>query len=72
MVLENALAKIRGKRCELKITQDEMAKRLGITRKTYNHKENGSSEFTFKEVLAICSIFKCSFSDIFLSNEVSK
>lgn len=67
MILENAIAKIRGKRCELKITQQEMADRLGITLKTYSFKETGKSDFTFSEILAICTIFNCTFDEIFLS-----
>ena len=67
MILENALAKIRGKRCELKLTQRDMADKLGITLKTYSFKEAGKSEFTFTEILEICSIFECTFNDIFLN-----
>lgn len=66
MIIESALAKIRGKRCELKLTQQDMANKLGITLKTYCFKEKGTSDFTLKEVVELCKIFNCTLNDIFL------
>lgn len=66
MILENALAKIRGKRCELKMSQRELAERIGISQKSYSQKENGIHDFTLTELFQMCTIFKCSISDIFL------
>ena len=64
---QQVLDKIRGKRNELRMTQEEIALRLGMTQKTYNLKENGKTEFTLEELLCIMSIFGWKFSDIFLS-----
>ena len=61
------LNKIRGKRTEKRITQEEMATKLGITQKTYNLKENGKTEFTIEEVATLLNILGCSFNDIFLA-----
>lgn len=58
--------KIRGKRSELHLSQEDVAKELSITVKTYNLKENGKSEFTLEEVRKILKLFNCNFEDIFL------
>ncbi len=58
--------KIRGKRCELHLSQEDVAKELSITVKTYNLKENGKSEFTLEEVRKLLKLFNCNFEDIFL------
>ena len=62
--------KIRGKRCELKISQREMAEKLGIAGPTYTKKENGQTDFTLEEAKKLCQLFNCKFEDIFL-NELS-
>lgn len=58
--------KIRGKRSELHLSQEDVAKELSITVKTYNLKENGKSEFTLEEVRKLLKLFNCNFEDIFL------
>ena len=58
--------KVRGKRNELKLSQEYVSKQLGITLKTYNLKENGKSDFTINEIVKLLEIFKCKFEDIFL------
>jgi putative transcriptional regulator len=63
---QQVLNRIKGKRNEKGITQDEMALKLGITQKTYNLKENGKAEFTLAELSAILVILGCNFDDIFL------
>ena len=60
------LKKIRGKRSELHLSQEDVAKELSITVKTYNLKENGKSEFTLEEVRKLLKLFNCNFEDIFL------
>ena len=60
------LNRIRGKRTEKRITQEEMAERLGMAVKTYNFKENGKAEFTIEEIATLLNILGCSFNDIFL------
>ena len=63
---QQILNRIKGKRNEKGITQDEMALRLGITQKTYNLKENGKADFTLAELATIINILECKFTDIFL------
>lgn len=58
--------RIRGKRNEKRITQEEMASRLGITQKTYNLKENCKTEFSLTEIATILNVLECNFTDIFL------
>lgn len=58
--------KIRGKRNEMRLSQEDIARELGITVKTYNLKENGKAEFTLDEVRVLLKIFDCRFEDIFL------
>ena len=58
--------KIRGKRSELHLSQEDMARELGISVKTYNVKENGKSEFTLEEARKLLKIFNCKFEEIFL------
>lgn len=65
-------SKVRGKRCELRITQKEMADKLGIASPTYTNKENGKFEFTLLEAYKICQIFGCKFEDIFLPKMSNK
>lgn len=60
------LVKLKGKRVENGITQQEMAKRLNMAIATYNFKENGKVEFTMTECIEIMKILNCSFEDIFL------
>lgn len=72
MVLEKALAKIRGKRAELGLSQTKMAQHLGLSLTAYASKEKGKVQFTLAEVIMLCHIFKCNISDIFLDTNVSK
>lgn len=47
-------------------TQQEMAKHLGITLRTYQNKETGKSLFTSEEMFAIAKLFGKNLEDIFL------
>ena len=58
--------KVRGRRCELRITQEEAAKVLGMATKTYNFKENGKNDFTLEEAQKLIKLLDCKFEDIFL------
>ena len=58
--------KVRGRRCELRISQEEAAKELGIATKTYNLKENGKNDFTLEEAQKLIKLLDCKFEDIFL------
>lgn len=65
MAIEKTLAKIRGKRAELKLSQRNVAQILGISITAYVQKENGKRQFTLLEIYKLCDIFKCSFNDLF-------
>ena len=58
--------KVRGRRCELRLSQEEVAKELGISMKTYNLKENGKNDFTLEEAQKLIRLLDCKFEDIFL------
>jgi DNA-binding XRE family transcriptional regulator len=61
--------KLIGCRNMIGYTQDDMAKYLGITRVTYNRKENKPEKFSFSEKEAIKILFKNSipnYTDVFL------
>lgn len=49
-----------------KMTQEQMAKYLGITTKTYRSKELGNTEFTLDEMFEIAKLFNKKIDDIFL------
>lgn len=48
------------------VTQETMAKMLGITSKSYSQKELGRTEFTMNEMFIISDFFHHSIEDIFL------
>ena len=48
------------------ITQEEMAKALGISTRAYSNKERGISEFKTNEIFAIAKILNKPIEDIFL------
>lgn len=48
--------KLKGKMTENRISQDKMAKGLGITVQSLNAKLNGRSQFTLEEVIKITEI----------------
>lgn len=49
-----------------KMTQEQMAKYLGIATKTYRSKELGNTEFTMDEMFEIARLFNKKVDDIFL------
>ena len=53
-------------RNEKGITQEKMAKLLGISKNNYNLKENGKLDFGLSEVKKILDILNVSYDDIFL------
>lgn len=65
MDLKTMCNKIRGKRNELRITQREMAERLGISERAYNFKENNRGKFTVQELITIANILQCTINDFF-------
>lgn len=66
MDFEKICRRIKGKRTEVGITQEEMANKLDIAPNTYNRKEQGIREFTIKEIIQLCDILQCKITDIFL------
>lgn len=49
---------IRAERVRCGFTQQEMARRLGLSATGYNHKENGRRQFTLEEFVLICRILR--------------
>ncbi|WP_296644652.1 helix-turn-helix transcriptional regulator [Romboutsia sp. 13368] len=55
--------------------QYQMAEGIGLTRQTYNYKENGKSSFNSDELLRITTFLDLSFkevNEIFFDNLISK
>lgn len=50
-----------------KITDEDMAEYLGVTKRTYTDKVNGYSDFTPSEAIAISKKLKRTQSEIFLT-----
>lgn len=59
--------KLKAKRVELGLRQQDMANKLGITLATYNLKESGKREFVGSEIIQILHILECKYEDIFLN-----
>ena len=58
-------AKLKGKRAEVSYSMEMIAEKLGITRKGYENKEKGVTEFTRPEILQLIVIFKLSVKDVY-------
>ena len=63
----NVLYKLKGARAEKGYHQGDVADKLGISRDSYNMKENGKSEFKLSEILKLLEILDKEFNDIFLN-----
>ena len=57
--------KLKGARVEKGLTQEDMAKRIGISTYSYLMKENGKRDFTLTEMKKICEILGKELSEIF-------
>ena len=55
---------LKSKRVLFDLTQEEIAKELGITIKSYNAKENGKREFTLDEAKKISSLLKLNLNEV--------
>lgn len=66
------LLKLRGKRVEKEMTQQELAKQLGISTNAYNLKEIGKREFKMSEINLLLELLDCKYEDIFFQKEVNK
>lgn len=66
---------LKSKRALFKVTQKDMADKLGITHVTYSLKENGKLEFTRKEISTISKVLNLKLEDIneiFFDSEITK
>lgn len=63
--------KLRAKRAEKLMSQEQLAKLLHINTATYNRKEKGITDFTLSEIQELMYILDCDFDDIFLKKEVA-
>jgi DNA-binding XRE family transcriptional regulator len=63
--------KLKGKRVEKGYTQQELAKLIGMNTCSYNHKENGSIDFTLSEIQDLMYYLDCDFDDIFFRKKVT-
>lgn len=63
--------KLKGKRVECCLTQEEIASKLGMNTATYNRKENGIVDFTLTEIQDLMDILDCDFDDIFFKKDVA-
>lgn len=62
---------VKGMRANANLTQETVAKELGITVVSYRRKEQGQREFKFSELLKLCKLFNVElndFADCFISN----
>ena len=48
-----------------RITQTELAKKLGISTNAFNSKISGKSEFTSSEMFAICEVIDIPMNELF-------
>ena len=47
-------------------TQEEIAKKVGISTNAYNLKEQGKREFRVREINILLKLLECTYEDIFL------
>lgn len=64
MSTEMGLRKLKSKRVLIGLTQVEIAKKLGVTEKTYNMKENGKMDFSLKQVIKVSEILDLTLEEI--------
>lgn len=65
--------KLKGKMAEKHMSQEKMAKNLGITVQSFNAKLNGRSKFTLEEVVKITEILSLKDPvDIFFAPNIPK
>ena len=65
---------LKSKRVLFDLTQEEIAKEVGINIKSYNLKENGKREFTLDEAKKISNLLKLNLNevnDIFFDSSIS-
>lgn len=62
--LKLIISKLVGYRKAANLTQEDMASKLGMTRATYNKKENNPGLFTYAEQKQIEEVFKSYLKDL--------
>ena len=65
---------LKSKRILFNLTQEEIAKELGINTKSYNLKENGKREFTLDEAKKIINLLELNLNevnDIFFNSAIN-
>lgn len=55
-----------------KLTQEDVAKALGISEVAYRNKENGVNEFKMSEMFKLSDMFNTPIGDLFLRNDDTK
>lgn len=63
--------KLRAKRVEKQLKQEDLAKKLNISLSAYNFKEQGKTNFTLTEIQDLMYYLDCDFDDIFYRKEVA-
>ena len=66
---------LKSKRILFNLTQEEIAKEVGINIKSYNLKENGKREFTLDEAKKISNLLELNLNevnDIFFDSSISR
>jgi len=63
--------KLKGKRCELGYSLEDMSKYLGISKDCYFRKQKGKTDFYLCEVRQILALFDMKFEDIFFIPNVN-
>lgn len=66
---------LKSKRILFNLTQEEIAKEVGINIKSYNLKENGKREFTLDEAKKISNLLELNLNevnDIFFNSAISR
>ncbi|HBG3256195.1 TPA: helix-turn-helix domain-containing protein [Clostridioides difficile] len=58
-------------RIEAGYTQEELAYKIGISKSTYNLKENGKRNFTEKEMIMISYILNKTMDELFLEKRLT-
>lgn len=62
---------IKAGRAEKGYTQSQIASKLGMSKPTYNLKENGKRQFTENEMITLSIILEKSLDELFLYNKSS-
>lgn len=65
---------LRGKRAEHSLSQEEIARQLGVSRTTYRFKESGEGDFSGSEIRKLASVLSLNLNEvnaIFFDNKLT-